>query len=665
MKFNEVFSRNRAEEFPDDVYKKYVLPLGYDDFNLKKMTKASIVIGGRGYGKTMFLKYHCHQTTFSNKKNKVTLDDVNTLGLYWRPDTSFSQHLTESWLGKYWSTAFKTYMALSIIIEFVSLVNNLVGNNSPFKSIKEALQNVLLPVGITEALSIKDEIKIIDSEEVLQGKLFSLCNWINSPLSEHPPFSLDAKIALDILIAKIHQVTKDILRPNFHIFIDEFENLTEAQQEIINTLLKHGTMPLLFSVAYKKNAKISHKTLSDERVVEQHDFRIIDLEQLFLNNFDIFAGEILALRLSDYMQYSEQDKLITIFTSEECISHRRTKDYQDLIRKLANTFLPERSSKEIAQIVLNDESLKRKLFSMMDYGLSKNKTKLKNLDFIDEEYPEASLINGALLNRKTVSPKEIHAEFINYKLGLPTKYKSWIPNNLVGVILYLYNRLPNKICPVYSGYKQFIYLSRGNIRHFLELCHQSILKTITYESTGSRVIPSMDIEVQSYATLRTSELEMEKIGDFGAHGMHLKRVAKRLGSIFNACQARRSQSESEINHFTMDLTDISLLSHNVKEILNEALVWSVLIEQKGTKSKTSETLEFNDYLLHPVLAPVFGISHRKKRKIKFTKSEVELIFVGSDDDFSALLKKYGSKWELEDIYNALNENNSSTQLGLL
>ena len=40
MKFNEVFSRNRAEEFPDDVYKKYVLPLGYDDFNLKKMTKA-------------------------------------------------------------------------------------------------------------------------------------------------------------------------------------------------------------------------------------------------------------------------------------------------------------------------------------------------------------------------------------------------------------------------------------------------------------------------------------------------------------------------------------------------------------------------------------------------------------------------------------------------
>jgi hypothetical protein len=46
MKFNEIFSKNRAEELPDDLYGKYVLPLGYEDVNLKKTTKASIVIGG-------------------------------------------------------------------------------------------------------------------------------------------------------------------------------------------------------------------------------------------------------------------------------------------------------------------------------------------------------------------------------------------------------------------------------------------------------------------------------------------------------------------------------------------------------------------------------------------------------------------------------------------
>jgi superoxide dismutase len=100
----------------------------------------------------------------------------------------------------------------------------------------------------------------------------------------------------------------------------------------------------------------------------------------------------------------------------------------------------------------------------------------------------------------------------------------------------------------------------------------------------------MTIEAQLEATLKTSELEIEKIGDFGAHGMHLKRVAKRLGAIFNYCQSRRSQSESEVNHFTLDLTDINLLAYNVKEILNESLVWSVLIEQKGTKSKSTDNL---------------------------------------------------------------------------
>ncbi|VEC46364.1 Uncharacterised protein [Klebsiella aerogenes] len=175
----------------------------------------------------------------------------------------------------------------------------------------------------------------------------------------------------------------------------------------------------------------------------------------------------------------------------------------------------------------------------------------------------------------------------------------------------------------------------------------------------------MTIEAQLEATLKTSELEIEKIGDFGAHGMHLKRVAKRLGAIFNYCQSRRSQSESEVNHFTLDLTDINLLAYNVKEILNESLVWSVLIEQKGTKSKSTDNLELNDYVLHPVLAPYFGISHRKKKKIKFSKGEVETIFVGSDEDFSSLLKKYGARWDIDDSSFDVSSSVTSYQLGLL
>ncbi|ENL6920986.1 hypothetical protein ABR37_15195 [Enterobacter hormaechei subsp. hoffmannii] len=665
MKFNEIFAKNRAEELPDDLFGKYVLPLGYEDVNLKKMTKASIIIGGRGYGKTMFLKYHCHQTALSDNKDTISVDDISTLGIYWRPDTSFSQLLTEAWLGKFWSTAFKTYMSLSLIIEFVKLTNNLLSKKSPVFSLKEEVSNITIPSAIAEQLDIDKDLKLINVIDLLHEKLFTLCNWINAPVTDSPPFSLDTKLSLQSFISKLHAITQSIIKPNFHIYIDEFENLTSDQQAIINTLMKHGSMPLLFSVAYKKNANISHKTLGNESIVEQHDFRYIDLEELYIRDFDIFAGEILTLRFSDYIESSDHENLRSIFTSEHQIRYRQTKEYQNLIKNLASRFLPEKSTKEIANEIFIDEALTNKLHSMIDIGLSKTKSKLKIKDFIDEKFPEASLINGALLNRKSISPEEVFEQFLHYKKGYTTKYKSWIPNNLVGIILYLYNKLPTRICPLYAGYKQFVYLSRGNIRHFLELCHQSVTKTQVSSALPPKSIPSMAIESQLEATLKTSELEIEKIGDFGAHGMHLKRVAKRLGAIFNYCQSRRSQSESEVNHFTLDLTDINLLAYNVKEILNESLVWSVLIEQKGTKSKSTDNLELNDYVLHPVLAPYFGISHRKKRKIKFSKGEVETIFVGSDEDFSSLLKKYGSRWDVDDSSFDVSSSVTTYQLGLL
>lgn len=665
MKFNEIFSKNRAEELPDDLYGKYVLPLGYEDVNLKKTTKASIVIGGRGYGKTMFLKYHCHQTALSVNKDTIGIEDLSNLGIYWRPDTSFSQLLTEAWLGKFWSTAFKTYMSLSLIIEFVKLTNNLLSEKSPVFSLKEKINNLKLPDTISEGLGIDKNAKLVDVSDLLHEKLFTLCNWINAPVTETPPFSLDTKFSLQNIISKLHAITGCIIKPNFQVYIDEFENLTSDQQAIINTLMKHGSMPLLFSVAYKKNANISHKTLGNESIVEQHDFRYIDLEELYLNDFDTFAGEILALRFSDYIESNDHEKLRSIFTSEHQIPRRQTKEYQDSIKNLASKFLPEKSTKEISHEIFSDDALTKKLHSMIETGLSKSKSKLKVQYFIDDKFPEASLINGALLNRKSISPDEVLEQYLQYKAGHTTKYKSWIPNNLVGVILYLYNKLPTRICPLYAGYKQFVYLSRGNIRHFLELCHQSVTKTNIRSTLPPKTIPSMTIEAQLEATLKTSELEIEKIGDFGAHGMHLKRVAKRLGAIFNYCQSRRSQSESEVNHFTLDLTDINLLAYNVKEILNESLVWSVLIEQKGTKSKSTDNLELNDYVLHPVLAPYFGISHRKKKKIKFSKGEVETIFVGSDEDFSSLLKKYGTRWDIDDSSFDVSSSVTSYQLGLL
>lgn len=662
-KLSEVFSKNRAEEFPDDVYGKYVLPRNYNSVDLTKMTKACIIIGGRGYGKTMFLKYHCHNTILSKNKKNISIDDLKTIGLYWRPDTSFTQHMSEKWLGKYWHTVFQTYLSLNVMIELSSFLTNLGHRSSPLSRHSKKISALLVPKVILEALSITSPVSILDAKKHLQHSLFKICNWVNAPITPTPPFAIDVKTSLDLIISEIKSICPELSETQFHVLVDEFENLTSKQQEIVNTLMKHGKYPLLFSVAYKKNASVSHKTLSDEHVVEQHDYRIIDLENLYIDDFEIFAGEILALRLGEYKSYeSYRERII----SKQDIESRKDDEYPKLIKLLANAFLPEISFKDIAQQIIEDRAMRNKLETLINIGLKSFSpaAKVESANFIDELHPEASIINGALVNRKTSDIKVILNEFKLYKSGKDSKYRSWIPNNLVGMIIHIYNLFPSKDCPIYAGYNQFIKISRGNIRHFLELCHQAVLKAELDNELINNELDEISIRCQSYATKKTSEQEIDKIPDLGAQGIHLKRVAKRLGKVFSYSQSRRSQSESEVNHFTLDMTDKSSLSETTQLLLNEALVWSVLIETESTKSKSSDNLEEKDYLLHPVLSPYFGISHRKKRKIKFSSEELEIIFSGDDAKFSDLLKNYRRKWKLED-HDDIDNEYVGAQLGLL
>lgn len=69
-KLSEAFAKNRTEEFPDDVYEKYVLPLNYHEVDISSATKACVIVGGRGSGKTMYIKYYCYPTILSEKREK-------------------------------------------------------------------------------------------------------------------------------------------------------------------------------------------------------------------------------------------------------------------------------------------------------------------------------------------------------------------------------------------------------------------------------------------------------------------------------------------------------------------------------------------------------------------------------------------------------------------
>ena len=76
---SKIFKNNRAEEFPDDLWEKFVLPLEYHKYNLLDNNKGSKIIGGRGSGKTMYLKYHCYPTQLSQKRGVISKEILLTV----------------------------------------------------------------------------------------------------------------------------------------------------------------------------------------------------------------------------------------------------------------------------------------------------------------------------------------------------------------------------------------------------------------------------------------------------------------------------------------------------------------------------------------------------------------------------------------------------------
>src|SRR5690349_15960251 len=83
-------SMNRAEELGYDVWQHFVIPPFYDRLDLQTARKPRLIIGGRGCGKTMLLRYLYHQSMFSPLRPEVPENATSHIGLFWRTDTHFA-----------------------------------------------------------------------------------------------------------------------------------------------------------------------------------------------------------------------------------------------------------------------------------------------------------------------------------------------------------------------------------------------------------------------------------------------------------------------------------------------------------------------------------------------------------------------------------------------
>lgn len=608
------FKENRTEQMKD-LWKYYVPFSGLDTAG-----KPIVVEGGRGSGKTMFFQCNSwRQKILMLQKNKKPITDIldneDFIGIYYRVDTTFVSSMREREENK-WGPIFETYLSICILKEVLDLIHTL-----------------------SKSMDI-NESAISDFVKKFARKFNS-----KSPIDSIGNFKKECDVYLDIIEDKINGSesidglrcvnanrfitdlcidTKELLGNDallFKIFIDEYETLQEYQQKIVNTLIKHSTLPVIFNIGLRPKGMKTSETISKTETIESpHDYELLLLgfeEEQYFDIIKLICQKRIALgkEQGKIPQNARED--IEFYLGNYSI------DYE--LEKI------NKSSKKLPHIEKLKDLIKRRGH---DEGCNDEELKLFCQVLCDQAPILNSRLHYALLCKKTQYTPTVKGLYESY-IAKDDQYSDWMHNRKNGVIYLLCKEVGRE--KMYFGFDVFSAISSNIVRYFLELCEQCF--KIAFFDDYSWNTP-ISPEIQTEAARYVSEYKIVDIAGYEPYGKELRIFVQYLGQIFNKLHTSTDNTlgEPEPNHFnTKDLS----LSDSSKKIIASAIMWNVLQEGETTKKKQSKlSPETVDYYLNKIYVPYFGISYRNQRKITLSVEILQDLFSGKEENAKLAFKKY-------------------------
>lgn len=601
------FKDNRAEQMKD-LWKYYVPFPGLDSDG-----KPLVVEGGRGSGKTMFFQCNSWRQVVSQlHKNEEPItnlfDQKAFVGIYYRVDTTFVSSMRGREEDR-WGAIFETYLSICVLQEVLDLVAEL-DRSTPLN--EECLQSFVKTFSrkLNRGSAVNS---LVDFRVETDSYLDVIEDKINGS-EDDPGFKLRYvnahRFITDLCIACSNLFGRESIL--FKIFIDEYETLQEYQQRIVNTLIKHSTLPVVFNIGLRPKGMKTPATISETETIESpHDYEMLPLgfdEELYPE----IVKDICKKRI---MMGKEQGK-IPAEASEDIESYLGNYSIEYELNKIAQT------SAKLPHI----EKLNKLIRSQAESeGASPD---------IIEEYCSAlcdkasvlySRLHYALLCKKTYYTPKIKDLYDSY-MAKDDRYQDWLHNRKYGVVFLLCKEAKRE--KMYYGFDVYTALSSNIVRYFLELCEHAFRTAFLngYDWSGA-IAP----ETQSEAAQYVSEYKVDDISRCEPYGKELRIFTQYLGQMFYKLHTAENNTlgEPEPNHFnTKDLS----LSDRTKQLISSAIMWTVLQEGEATKKKQSKlSPETVDYYLNKIYVPYFGISYRNQRKIQIQEDVLGLLFSGNED----------------------------------
>lgn len=569
---NAVFGALRAEYLHADIFDLFTQPSYFSEL---LTTRPCLLVGGRGTGKTTVLR----GMSFAGQArlNPNPFPEWDFVGMYWRFDTSVVQAFRGASIDQdTWTRVFGHYTNLafcSLVLEFADWFEQEHG--APLEFDHARLRQSALSLAIEPPASLEEFSNLVSDATI---ELESYVNNVGGlPTPRLSMLGRPVSLLVDAL-----RVPNGLGHRPVYFLLDEFENLMDYQQRVLNTMIKHSDVRISYKVGMKDTGHRERTTLNpNEQLIDPADYALIDIAKRFSrHDFSDFAAAVCSGRLA---------RISADLPTIEVLLPGLTEDQE---------------AEQLGASAIIEDIRER----LRTQGAKPSEMAA----FEEMDAVSAVLIRFWAEGHRDTSELEVLREATQR----PQQWASRI-NNYGHSALFTIRPRVRGLRKFYAGWDTYVQLAAGNIRYLLALVREALVSQI---EEGKDLDAPVDVTLQTQAAQEVGSRNLRQLQGLAVEGADLTRLVLSLGRIFGVMATEPHGHTPEVNQFRV----LGASSNGAAQKLLDAGVMHLALLRFPSDKMASVSGEIKDfdYQLHPIYAPFFVYSYRRKRRFNLEADEL-------------------------------------------
>ena len=594
-KLDEVFGSYKAEWLKGKIFELFATPYY---FTTLKDHRPCILQGGRGTGKTTVLRGLSYQGQYAILNESIQrLDENNFVGIYYRVNTNHAHAFQGRGISEAdWGSIYAHFFNLLICWE----ISKYLKWHFKKKSDDEVLSSHSCCL-IARSLHINKEIGSFETLcRELEKAMYSFQSNVNNLNKENiPPLSMPGD-PINIFVEQALGL-KQLEGKMFYLLIDEYENLLDSQQQIMNSLLKHVPETYTFKIGVRELGWRVKYTLNKlELLNDPADYSLINITEQFStndknNDFASFALNVCNKRINELFDGDVDENQFSI---ENSLPGMSIEEESELLKVSSSDYCRafEEFEHKSGKVLDIHPLYKFFLAYWADIHHDSIKDTVRNYEYNTRSWDQ---------------------RYDNYKYSLLFKIRR--------------GRGQGGIQKYYAGWNTFVKLANGNIRYIMELVYKSCYLYLQDNGDITKPIP---FDKQTEAAQEVGKKNLIELEGTWKDGVQITKLVMTLGSLFGKIAAYRGKSAPELVQFDIE----GEMSDRTRDIIN-ASVMNLAMVRMSTNKMSGNDIKAYQYSLHPIFAPYFQFSFRRKRKLSLSDAELLGCIDSPKETVDSILKR--------------------------